>query len=91
MLQSNELEGNCYCYYLSRKMVLPQLIAISILTCHSKKSTVLYKLLEGSVTVSQHAQYQDPETTAAKWNAASINCIIYTCGFPTVTCQKCLL
>ena len=30
-----------------------------------------------SVTVSQHAQYQDPETEAAKWNSAIIHLIIY--------------
>ncbi len=29
-----------------------------------------------SVTVSLHAQYQDPETEAAKWNPAIINFII---------------
>ncbi len=39
-----------------------------------------------SVTVSKHVQYQNPETEAAKWNAAIIHFIIYTCAFPTVTC-----
>ncbi len=29
-----------------------------------------------SVTVSQHAQYLDPQTDAAKWNSAVINLII---------------
>ncbi len=41
-----------------------------------------------SVTVSQHTQYQDPETETAKWNSAVIHFIIYTCAFPTVMCQK---
>ncbi len=27
------------------------------------------------MTVSQHAQYQDPDTGAAKWNSAIINFI----------------
>lgn len=35
-----------------------------------------------SVTVSQHAQYKDPETEEAIFNK-----LIYTCDFPTVTCQ----
>ncbi len=39
-------------------------------------------------TASQHAQYQDPETEAAKWNSAIIHFIIYTCAFLTVTCQN---
>ncbi len=34
------------------------------------------------MTVSQHAQYQDPEIRAAKWNSAIINVIIHTCNFP---------
>ncbi len=34
-----------------------------------------------SVTVGQHARYQDPETEAAKWNPAIINFIIYLCFF----------
>ncbi len=41
-----------------------------------------------SVTVSQHAQYQDPETEAAKWNSAIINYIMCACAFPTETCQN---
>ena len=41
-----------------------------------------------SVTVSQHTQYQDPETEAAKWNSAIVSFIIYTCAFPTVTCHN---
>ncbi len=41
-----------------------------------------------SVTVSQHEQYQDPETEAAKWNSVIINFIIHTCAFLTVTCQN---
>ncbi len=40
-----------------------------------------------SVTVSRQAQHQDPETEAAKWNSVIINFIIYTCAFPTETCQ----
>ncbi len=40
------------------------------------------------VTVSQHAQYQDPETEAAKWNSAIIDFIIYTCAFLILTCQN---
>ncbi len=43
---------------------------------------------QDSVTVSQHEQYQDPETEAAKWNSAIIHFIIYTCAFPTVTVKK---
>ncbi len=34
--------------------------------------------------VWQWAQYQDPETEAAKWNSAIIHFIIYTCAY-TVT------
>lgn len=34
-----------------------------------------------SVTVSQPAQYPDPETDAAKWNSVIINFTIYTCAF----------
>lgn len=30
------------------------------------------------MTVSQHAQYQDPQTEAAKWNSLINNFIIYT-------------
>ncbi len=40
------------------------------------------------MTVSQHAQYQDIDAEAAKWNSAIIHFIIYTCAFPTVTCQN---
>lgn len=36
-------------------------------------------------TVRPHEQYQELE---AKWNSAVINLIIYTWGFPTVTCQN---
>ena len=45
-------------------------------------------LSRDSVTVSCHAQYQDPENEAAKWNSAVINYIIYICAFSTVTCQN---
>ena len=31
-----------------------------------------------SVTVSHHAQYQDPETKAAKWNLNFIHLVINT-------------
>lgn len=44
-----------------------------------------------SVTVIQHAQYQDTEVEAAKWNSAIVNCLNYTCAFPTATCQTCSL
>lgn len=37
------------------------------------------------MTLNQHAQYEDPETKAAKWNLVIINIIIYTCAFPIVT------
>ena len=37
--------------------------------------------------VSLYAQYKDLETGAAKQNPAIIHFIIYTCAFPTVTCQ----
>lgn len=30
------------------------------------------------MTVSQHGQYQDPETETAKWNPAIIHFVIYT-------------
>ncbi len=70
-----------------------------ILTCHSGKSTgVTHNINDvsdpsvpvsyDSVTVSQHAQYQDPGTEAAEWNSAIINLIIYTCASPTGTCQN---
>ncbi len=35
-------------------------------------------LRRDSVTVGQHAQYQDPEPEAAKWNSAIIHFIYYT-------------
>ncbi len=38
------------------------------------------------MTASQHEQYKDPETEAAKWNSAIIHFVIYTCVFPAVTC-----
>ncbi len=38
--------------------------------------------------MSQHVQYQDPETAAAKWDVAIIHFIICTCAFPSVTCQN---
>ena len=34
--------------------------------------------------ISLYAQYQDPESEAAKWTSASVHFIIYTCAFPTV-------
>lgn len=41
-----------------------------------------------SVTVSQHEQYPDPETQAAKSNSAIIHfIIIHTCAFLLMTCQ----
>ncbi len=33
------------------------------------------------MTVSQRAQYQDPEAKAVKWNSAMINFIIHICAF----------
>ncbi len=43
-----------------------------------------------SVAVSQHVQYQDPETEAAKLNSAIIKCLFYTYTFHAVTCQNVL-
>lgn len=48
-------------------------------------SGVTKNINDDCVTASKLSQYQDPETQAAKWNSAIINCIVYTC--PTVTCQ----
>ncbi len=36
------------------------------------------------MTVSQHAQYQDPETEAAEWNSAIIHFTIWTCDSQSV-------
>lgn len=44
----------------------------------------------GSLTLSQHAQSQDPETKAAKWNSDLINFIICTCPRSAVTRQNVL-
>ncbi len=63
-------------------------------SCYSKPKVLLITITmalfypgvpvnHDSVTVSQHAQYQDPDTEAAKWNSAIINLIIYTCERPT--------
>lgn len=41
--------------------------------------------LSPNVTVSQYAQYQDLETEAGKWNSGTINIIIHTCAFPTLS------
>lgn len=39
------------------------------------------------MTVSQHAQNQDPEMQTTKWNSAIVlYFFIYTCAFPIVTC-----
>ncbi len=35
-------------------------------------------------TVTQHEQYHDPESEAAKWNPAITKSIINTCDFPHV-------
>lgn len=43
------------------------------------------KLSNDSVTVSQHPQYQGPETKAAKWNS-DVHFIIYTCASITERC-----
>lgn len=40
-----------------------------------------------TLTVSQHARYQVPETEAAKWNLAIIDFIIYTRAFPIVAAK----
>ena len=37
-----------------------------------------------SVTVSQQAQRQDPDTEPTRLNSTNINFVIYTCAFPTV-------
>ena len=37
-----------------------------------------------SITVSQHAQYQSPETEGAKWNSAMFNFISSTCALSPV-------
>lgn len=44
----------------------------------------------GSVTVSQHEQFQDSEAKAAKWNSAVYD-IIYTCVFYCCDMTKCLI
>lgn len=38
--------------------------------------------------VSQHEQLQDPENEADKQNSATTDLNMYTCAFPTVTCQN---
>lgn len=38
-----------------------------------------------SMTMSQHVQYEGPETEAVKWNSAIINVIIYPCAFPNLS------
>ncbi len=43
------------------------------------------------VTVSQHAQYQDPETKAAKWNSAIFNFYYLYLFFSTVTSRDVLV
>ncbi len=40
------------------------------------------------MTESQHEQYQDPETEAAKWNSAVIDFIIYSCAFTAMSSVK---
>ena len=61
-------------------------------TCYSRKSTgdtnnSSVPVSRDSVTVSQHAQSQDPETEADKWNSAIVRFIICTWAFPTfLTC-----
>lgn len=41
-----------------------------------------------SVTVSQHSQYQDPQSEASKWNPAIIDPNIYTCASPAANSLK---
>ncbi len=70
-----------------------------ILTFRSRKSTsVANNIDEGSVfskcpskpRVRQHAQYQNVETEAAKWNSAIIKFIIHICSLCAATCQNVL-
>lgn len=68
-----------------------------ILMLHSGKSTGVHNnIKEGSVLLDfprktlqrdNEPAYitQDPETEAAKWNSATITCIICTCAFTNVT------
>lgn len=44
-------------------------------------------LSHDSVTMSHHAQYQEPKTEADKCSSA-VHFIIYSCVFPTVTCDN---
>ncbi len=62
------------------------LISVSSLLLSTQwKATYLIYINDGSVlvkcrdsvTLSQHDQYQEPETEAAKWNSAVIHCTIY--------------
>lgn len=41
-------------------------------------------MLQYIMSISQNAQYQSPVTGTPKWNAAIINIINYTCGFPAL-------
>lgn len=68
-----------------------------ILICDSGKSTginsnikygsVLFEGCSKPDSVSEHVQFQHPETEAAKWNSA----LIHTPVFLTVTCQHVLV
>lgn len=50
----------------------------------SKKAILLHSIQE-----SHHAQYQDPDTEASKWNAAPVHFITYSCvSNPAVICQN---
>ncbi len=73
----------------------------NILTCHSGKITnvlmitlVMAKFYlcvpvsHDSVTVSQHVQYQGPETEAAKWNSAIVNLFFLLWFFEKGHCTK---
>lgn len=41
-------------------------------------------VIQDSVRVEQHAQYQESETKAAKWNSAIIHVIMYPCAFAAI-------
>lgn len=45
-------------------------------------------VINHSVSVKQHVQFQEPEIKATKLNADIQPTIHYTCPTPSVTCQK---
>lgn len=70
----------CVCVYDSA------FLTVGILTCHGRKSTgVTDNIDHGSFL------FRCPSKTwqrAAKWSPAVLDLTIYTCAFPTATCQK---